>query len=224
MSSLLPPNLLRMFAPRPPLPYLPPLTKDDSDRGPNKLSGIGSLVKRLRDEAEEAELKQGLEDKPAADDEVKKEAEDGADEKMAVDEDGEVKDGGAAKDVKGKGKAKKSDAVTAAGVIGQEAVKMRRELRKKRQEEYKKGAEKDCELKLLTATTDSLQGTPTTTQRSSATRTRRCSSRACPPRRPRPTCATSLRCTATSRRSALCAATRTRAATMPLSCTSASAT
>ena len=54
------------------------------------------------------------------------------------------------KDEKGKGKAKvvkapRKDKISEMGIVGQEAVKMRRELRKKRQEEYKKSLEKNCE-------------------------------------------------------------------------------
>lgn len=144
MTALLPPNLLRLFAPRPQPPYLKPLTKEPSIRGPDKLDGISSIVKRLREEAEEAEYQEGLEDKPKV-----KAEEDGEDKKaetqqMDVDgEDGEVKE--VLKKEVPKGKGKKKDPIAAAGVIGQEAVKMRRELRKKRKEEYKTSSEKQCE-------------------------------------------------------------------------------
>ncbi|CAK9785430.1 RNA-binding domain-containing protein [Cutaneotrichosporon oleaginosum] len=124
MTALLPPNLLRLFAPRPPVPYLKPLAKDDRDRGPDRLAGISGVVKRLREEAEEKAYKDGLEGKPT-EAEGKEETGDEAAAKMDVDE---------------KPKRKK-DPIAAAGVIGQEAVKMRREARAKRQAAYKKDAE-----------------------------------------------------------------------------------
>lgn len=147
MTSLLPPNLLRLFAPRPPPLYLKPLTKDERDRGPNKLGGVGSLIKRIREEADDEEIRRGKEEDDKRDGEpsttaataaaVKTEPVNG--NKMDVDEDGEVKD-----IKKSKQKPKKKDPVAEAGVVGQEAVKMRRELRKKRQEEYKKNLESNC--------------------------------------------------------------------------------
>lgn len=129
MTALLPPNLLRLFAPRPPVPYLKPLVRDDSDRGPDRLSGISGIVKRLRDEAEEKEYKDGLEGKP-----TEAEAEPKPEDK-AMDVDGA--------DDKPKGK-KKKDPIAAAGVIGQEAVKMRRAARVQRQAAYKKESEATC--------------------------------------------------------------------------------
>lgn len=149
MTALLPPNLLRLFAPRPPLPYLKPLTKDTSDRGPDKLTGIAALVKRLRDEAEDAEYKQGLEEtKKENGEDVKPKTE--QDEKMAVDEDGAVKEEREGSPSKTKSK-KRKDPIAEKGVIGQEAVKMRRELRKEQKEEYKKNADKFCECNWTTA-------------------------------------------------------------------------
>lgn len=160
MTALLPPNLLRLFAPRPPVPYLRPLVRDDSDRGPDRLTGIGGIVRRLRDEAEEKEYKDGMEGRPtAAEGEAKEDGveakEDGVDgeekagggEKMEVDGEGEENaDKGEKSAEKGqKKKLRKKDAVAAAGVIGQEAVKMRREARVKRQAAYKKDSEASCE-------------------------------------------------------------------------------
>jgi U1 small nuclear ribonucleoprotein len=153
MTSALPPNLLRLFAPRPPVPYLKPLTKDESERRPQKLGGIAELARRLRIEAEEEEYKKGLE-------EDVKESEskgDGAEvkeeegEKMIVDEQGEVKDKKPDAKTKGsaaKGKGKGKDVIKIDGVIGPEAAKMRREAMKARKEEYKKNAEKNCEFVL----------------------------------------------------------------------------
>lgn len=135
MTAKLPPNLLRLFAPRPPLNYLPPLSKDTSDRGPNKITGIAALVKQLRDQAEDDEVKQGLEERK----------EEPKEEPMDTDkpEDGQV-------DVKPEvdsDKRKKRDPIAEAGVIGQEAVMMRREAKKKQQKEYKENLEKTCKLK-----------------------------------------------------------------------------
>jgi U1 small nuclear ribonucleoprotein len=64
MTALLPPNLLKLFAPRPPVPYLKPLTRDEKVRGPNKLVGIAPLKQRLKEEADDDEIKQGLADQP----------------------------------------------------------------------------------------------------------------------------------------------------------------
>lgn len=171
MTSLLPPNLLRLFAPRPQPQFLRPLTKDEADRGPNRLRGCGELVSRLKEEAEEAELKEGLADAPAT---VKEEippptttattsaTANGASadaEKMDVDptedkEAGEVVDASTSKKEKskskGKGKARpeRNDKVAQMGLVGQEAIKMRKELRIKRQAEYKKALEKNCRSSL----------------------------------------------------------------------------
>lgn len=176
MTALLPPNLLRLFAPRPQPHFLKPLTRDDSRRGPDALVGVASLVGRLREEAEDAEVKQGMQEgeapgtaaapndpesksssskvpAPAAD--VKVEKADGADVEM---ENGEVPaaapplTNGKSKKKKGKSKAtaappRKMDAIAKKGIVGQEARKMRLEARKKRQEEYKKTLEKNCELR-----------------------------------------------------------------------------
>jgi U1 small nuclear ribonucleoprotein len=48
-THLLPPNLLKLFAPRPPLHYLRPAGKD-IDRVTNKsVSGVGRLLEQLRE-------------------------------------------------------------------------------------------------------------------------------------------------------------------------------
>jgi U1 small nuclear ribonucleoprotein len=160
MTAHLPPNLLRLFAPRPPLIYLKPLDRDPNPAGrPDRLTGIGSLVQRLRDEAEEDEYKKGMEDEVK--EESKEEAKDGQDDKeskeepakedadkdkdakMDVDEAGqvpEVKKEPKKKDAKGKRKV-----IVPEGVIGEEAAKIRREAKKRSKEEYKKTAEGKCE-------------------------------------------------------------------------------
>jgi U1 small nuclear ribonucleoprotein len=162
MTSLLPPNLLRLFAPRAQPQFLKPLTKDEQNRGPDRLQGCGQLVKRIREEAEEAEYREGLADAPSKTATTVEETngdavKDVKAEKMEVDEkeEGEEVDnllGEVKKDTKGKSKSKaravkpaRKDKISEMGIVGQEAVKMRRELRKKRQEEYKKSLEKNCE-------------------------------------------------------------------------------
>jgi hypothetical protein len=140
MTALLPPNLLKLFAPRPPVPYLKPLVKDDAKRGPNKLRGVGELVTRLRTEADEDEIKQGLKDEA----DLKNGKEDAGTKMELGGEEGELKEkelkaAAATSGVKGK-----KDPIKQAGVVGQEAVKMRRELRAKRKEEYKKNLEENC--------------------------------------------------------------------------------
>ncbi|ADV20185.1 U1 small nuclear ribonucleoprotein 70kDa [Cryptococcus gattii Ru294] len=136
MSHLLPPNLLKLFAPRPQPPFLKPLTRDERIRGPNNLGGVAGLAKRIKEEAEDAEVKQGMDLNPEkALDEQKEE-----NVKTELKQDGE--DGEVAED-SGKDRKKKTarDKIAEMGIIGEEAVKLRKELRKKRQEEYKKSAE-----------------------------------------------------------------------------------
>lgn len=143
MSHLLPPNLLKLFAPRPQPPFLKPLTRDERIRGPNNLGGVAGLAKRIKEEAEDAEVKQGMDLNPEkALDEQKEE-----NVKAELKQDGE--DGEVAED-SGKDRKKKTarDKIAEMGIIGEEAVKLRKELRKKRQEEYKKSAEANCEYYL----------------------------------------------------------------------------
>lgn len=139
MSHLLPPNLLKLFAPRPQPPFLKPLTRDERIRGPNNLGGVAGLAKRIKEEAEDAEVKQGMGMNPEK--ALDKQKEENV--KMELKQDGE--DGEVAED-SGKEKKKKTarDKIAEMGIIGEEAVKMRKELRKKRQEEYKKNAESNC--------------------------------------------------------------------------------
>jgi U1 small nuclear ribonucleoprotein len=140
MTALLPPNLLKLFAPRPPVPYLRPLVKDDAKRGPNKLKGVGELVTRLRTEADEDEIKQGLKDEA----DIAKGKENAGTKMEPNGEEGEVKE----KELKKAavtGGTKRKDPIKDAGVVGQEAVKMKREARIKRKEDYKKNLEANCE-------------------------------------------------------------------------------
>jgi U1 small nuclear ribonucleoprotein len=48
-----PPNLLKLFAPRPPPPFIKPLGRDPHEPGPNKLDGVADVLKRLHAENEE---------------------------------------------------------------------------------------------------------------------------------------------------------------------------
>ncbi|KAI8882643.1 RNA-binding domain-containing protein [Backusella circina FSU 941] len=48
MTDKLPPNLLKLFAPRPPLPYMPPLDKDPEKRIGCKVGGVASLLSDLK--------------------------------------------------------------------------------------------------------------------------------------------------------------------------------
>lgn len=157
MTALLPPNLLKLFAPRPLPPFLKPLSKDERIRGPDRLSGVVDLLARAREEAEEAELQQGRADLAAT-----TKAEATANESTPViPEKGEVgvaevkvettmgadgeEEEAVEKPKKEKPKKKeKKDKVSELGVVGQEARKMRKELRVTRQEQYKKDLEKNC--------------------------------------------------------------------------------
>ena len=49
----IPPNLLKLFAPRPPPPFIKPLGRDPHEPGPNKLDGVADVLKRLHAENEE---------------------------------------------------------------------------------------------------------------------------------------------------------------------------
>ncbi|KAI8967951.1 hypothetical protein BDF20DRAFT_200791 [Mycotypha africana] len=48
MTDKLPPNLLKLFAPRPPLPYLAPLDKDPEKRVGCQVTGLAHLVEQLK--------------------------------------------------------------------------------------------------------------------------------------------------------------------------------
>ncbi|KAJ1656458.1 hypothetical protein IWQ61_003975 [Dispira simplex] len=50
MTDQLPPNLMMLFAPRPPLAVLPPLDRDPSERRGPTLTGIGAYADMLKDE------------------------------------------------------------------------------------------------------------------------------------------------------------------------------
>ena len=48
-THLLPPNLLKLFAPRPPLLYIRPVGKDIDRVTKNSVSGVGQLLEQLRE-------------------------------------------------------------------------------------------------------------------------------------------------------------------------------
>ncbi|KAG8908329.1 hypothetical protein FRB99_007255 [Tulasnella sp. 403] len=50
MTHLLPPNLLKLFAPRPPLPYVRPLGRPPDHIAAKKLSGVAAILEQIREE------------------------------------------------------------------------------------------------------------------------------------------------------------------------------
>ena len=48
-THLLPPNLLKLFAPRPPLPYIRPVGKDIDRVTKKSVSGVGQLLQLLQE-------------------------------------------------------------------------------------------------------------------------------------------------------------------------------
>ncbi|KAJ9094427.1 hypothetical protein QFC21_005966 [Naganishia friedmannii] len=57
IAGKLPPNLLKLFAPRPPPPFFKPVGKDPEEPGPNKLQGVAAVVQRLKEEEEDRVFK-----------------------------------------------------------------------------------------------------------------------------------------------------------------------
>lgn len=58
-THLLPPNLLKLFAPRPPLPYTRPLDKDIDRVRKKDVDGVGALLARLREDKTQDLMKSG---------------------------------------------------------------------------------------------------------------------------------------------------------------------
>ncbi|OSC99942.1 hypothetical protein PYCCODRAFT_1372236 [Trametes coccinea BRFM310] len=58
-THLLPPNLLKLFAPRPPLPYTRPLDKDIDRVRPKKVDGVGQLLAQLREARTQGMMESG---------------------------------------------------------------------------------------------------------------------------------------------------------------------
>lgn len=52
-THLLPPNLLKLFAPRPPLPYARPIDRDINRIRSKTVSGVGSIIVALKEAATE---------------------------------------------------------------------------------------------------------------------------------------------------------------------------
>ena len=48
-THLLPPNLLKLFSPRPPLPYSRPVGRDIDRISPKGVGGVGQVLARLRE-------------------------------------------------------------------------------------------------------------------------------------------------------------------------------
>ncbi|KAL6307508.1 hypothetical protein BKA93DRAFT_727283 [Sparassis latifolia] len=58
-THLLPPNLLKLFAPRPPLPYTRPLDKDIDRVKKKALNGVGHIIAQLREDKTQGMLNSG---------------------------------------------------------------------------------------------------------------------------------------------------------------------
>lgn len=58
-QHLLPPNLLKLFAPRPPLPYARPIDKDINVVKPKQLSGVAHLLAQIKEENDAGLIDQG---------------------------------------------------------------------------------------------------------------------------------------------------------------------
>jgi U1 small nuclear ribonucleoprotein 70kDa len=58
-THLLPPNLLKLFAPRPPLPYSRPVDKDIDRITEKDVSGVGLILSQLREATTESLMTAG---------------------------------------------------------------------------------------------------------------------------------------------------------------------
>ncbi|KAH9945490.1 uncharacterized protein BXZ73DRAFT_38998 [Epithele typhae] len=58
-THLLPPNLLKLFAPRPPLPYTRPLDRDTDRVRPKNVDGVASLIAQLREAKTQGMMESG---------------------------------------------------------------------------------------------------------------------------------------------------------------------
>jgi hypothetical protein len=61
MTHLLPPNLLKLFSPRPPLPYVRPPGKDLNQITAKQVSGVAGLLSQIREENANAIVADGKE-------------------------------------------------------------------------------------------------------------------------------------------------------------------
>ena len=58
-THLLPPNLLKLFAPRPPLPYLRPLDRDIDRVHAKNVSGVAAMLAELKEEKTQGMIESG---------------------------------------------------------------------------------------------------------------------------------------------------------------------
>lgn len=63
-THLLPPNLLKLFAPRPPLPYKRPVDKDIDRVRPKKVTGVAAILAQLKESTTETLITAGAGDAP----------------------------------------------------------------------------------------------------------------------------------------------------------------
>ena len=148
-SHLLPPNLLRLFAPRPPLPYLKPVGRDPDvplkslAKKPPKLSVYETLklVKEEKEREEQKAFEKG--ELLDADEEKDKPAGEAAPKEEAKDEEG--KEEGEATEVQKKPVVKKDkdeESITTLPV--NERIKARKALKLKRHEQGLAEGIKNC--------------------------------------------------------------------------------
>ena len=60
-THLLPPNLLKLFAPRPPLPYLRPTNRDPDKIREKRVDGIADILARIKEEETQGMIDAGKE-------------------------------------------------------------------------------------------------------------------------------------------------------------------
>ncbi|PVF93348.1 RNA-binding domain-containing protein, partial [Serendipita vermifera] len=65
MTASLPPNLLKLFAPRPPLNYLRPIDRDPNVVHSKAVSGVAALLEKIREEKDAGMIDQGKADDEA---------------------------------------------------------------------------------------------------------------------------------------------------------------
>jgi U1 small nuclear ribonucleoprotein len=65
MTAQLPPHLVRLFAPRPPLPYLPPLDKDPGQHVRPQISGVAAYLERCHGHDVDYEPRETIQERKA---------------------------------------------------------------------------------------------------------------------------------------------------------------
>ena len=58
-THLLPPNLLKLFAPRPPLPYTRPLDRDIDRVRPKNVAGVAAILAQLKEDKTQVMISSG---------------------------------------------------------------------------------------------------------------------------------------------------------------------